>query len=92
MAMLILFPLAFVSSTFVPTQGLPTVLRTIADWSPISAVAASCRELFGNPNPASRVDVWLAQHPVAMALLSSAMILLVCVPLATRLLRRRTID
>ena len=49
----ILFPLAFVSSCFVPTQGLPGWLRPIADWNPVSAVAASCRDLFGNPNPAS---------------------------------------
>src|SRR5262245_25034163 len=47
--LVILFPLAFVSSCFVPTQGLPTVMRVIADWNPVSAVAASCRELFGNP-------------------------------------------
>ena len=49
--LLVLFPLAFVSSCFVPTQGLPGWLRMIADWNPVSAVAASCRELFGNPNP-----------------------------------------
>jgi ABC-2 type transport system permease protein len=53
--LVILFPLAFLSSCFVPTQALPPVLRTIADWNPISAIAASCRELFGNPNPAAAV-------------------------------------
>ncbi|QXC63364.1 ABC transporter permease [Aquihabitans sp. G128] len=90
--LVILFPLAFLSSCFVPTQGLPSVLRTIADWNPISAVAGSCREIFGNPNPAGAVDIWPAQHPMAMALLSSLAILAVCVPVASHLLQKRTTD
>jgi len=90
--LVILFPLAFVSSCFVPTQGLPTVMRVIADWNPVSAVAASCRELFGNPNPASLTDTFPAQHPVLIALVWSFAIIAVCAPVATRLLRRRTQD
>jgi ABC transporter DrrB family efflux protein len=90
--LVILFPVAFVSSCFVPTQGLPTVMRAIADWNPVSAVAASCRELFGNPNPAALTDSFPAQHPVLMAVAWSAAILAVCAPLATHLLRRRTVD
>jgi ABC-2 type transport system permease protein len=90
--LLILFPLAFVSSCFVPTQGLPHWLRVVADWNPVSAVAASCRELFGNPNPAALTDVLPARHPVAVALLWSAAMVVVCAPLASCLLRRRTRD
>ncbi|MGH7748406.1 MAG: ABC transporter permease, partial [Candidatus Dormibacteria bacterium] len=45
--LVVLFPAAFVSSCFVPTQGLPLWLRVVADWNPVSAVANSCRELFG---------------------------------------------
>jgi ABC-2 type transport system permease protein len=90
--LVVLFPLAFVSSCFVPTQGLPTVMRVIADWNPVSAVAASCRELFGNPNPAGLTDTFPAQHPVLVALVWSVAIIAVCAPLATRLLRRRTLD
>jgi hypothetical protein len=88
----ILFPVAFVSSCFVPTQGLPHVLRVVADWNPVSAVAASCRELFGNPNPAGLTHSFPAQHPVLMALLWSAALVAVCAPLASRQLRKRTID
>lgn len=90
--LVILFPLAFVSSCFVPTQGLPAVMRTVADWNPVSAVAASCRELFGNPNPAALTGTFPAQHPVLLAAVWSAAILAVCAPLATHLLRRRTVD
>jgi ABC transporter DrrB family efflux protein len=92
LALAILFPVAFVSSAFVPTQGLPTVLRVIADWNPVSAVAASCRELFGNPNPAALTDTYPAQHPALVALVWSVAIVAVCAPLASRLLQRRTTD
>jgi ABC transporter DrrB family efflux protein len=90
--LVILFPIAFVSSCFVPTQGLPTVMRVIADWNPVSAVAASCRELFGNPNPASLTDTFPAQHPLLIALLWSVAIVAICAPLASRLLQKRTTD
>jgi ABC transporter DrrB family efflux protein len=87
-----LFLPAFASSCFVPTQGLPHWLRVIADWNPVSAVASSCRELFGNPNPARLNHGFEAQHPVLLALIWSAAIVTVCAPLATHLLRLRTTD
>ncbi|HEY8523636.1 MAG TPA: ABC transporter permease [Acidimicrobiales bacterium] len=89
LGMVIVFPLAFVSSCFVPTQGLPTVLRVIAEWNPTSAVAASCRELFGNPNPAALTDTFAARHPLFLALAWSVAIVAVCAPIASRLQRRR---
>ena len=75
-----------------PTQGLPHWLRVIAQWNPVSAVADSCRELFGNPNPSALTHTFPAQHPVLVALASTAGIVAVCAPLATRLLRLRTTD
>jgi ABC transporter DrrB family efflux protein len=90
--LLVLFPLAFVSSCLVPTNGMPDWLRVVADWNPISSVAGACRELFGNPNPAGDGTSWPSQHPVAAALGSTGVLLAVCVPVATALLRRRTTD
>jgi ABC transporter DrrB family efflux protein len=90
--LVVMFPLAFISSCFVPTDGLPAWMRAIAEWNPVSAVAASCRELFGNPNPAALSHTFPAEHPVLIALGASVVILAVCVPLATTLLRRRTLD
>jgi ABC-2 type transport system permease protein len=90
--LVILFPLAFVSNALVPTQRMPEVLRTIADWNPVSAVAAAARELFGNPNPSASIDAWPMQHPVAASLLWSIAILAVFAPLATALYRRRTTE
>ncbi len=88
--LVILFPLAIVSNALVPTQRMPTALRIIADWNPVSAVTAAARELWHNPNPSASIHAWPMQHPVAAALLWSLGLLVVFAPLATRLYRRRT--
>lgn len=90
--LIILFPLAFVSNVFVPTNNLPTWLRTVAAWNPVSAVAAAVRELWGNPNPSSTMPQWPMQHPIAAALIWSLAILGICAVVATRLFKRRTSD
>jgi ABC-2 type transport system permease protein len=87
-----LFPLAFVSNVFAPTQGMPSWLAAIANWNPVSAVASACRDLFGAVNPSAAVQVWPMQHPVEAALIWSVGLLAVCVPLAGHLYRRRTRD
>jgi ABC-2 type transport system permease protein len=46
----LVFPVTMFSNSFVPTTGMPAWLRLIADWNPISALVAACRELFGNPS------------------------------------------
>ena len=92
MGLVILFPLAIVSNALVPTQHMPTVLRTIADWNPVSAVTAAARELFGNPNPSASIDAWPMQHPVVASLAWSIALLALFAPLATVLYRRRTAE
>jgi ABC-2 type transport system permease protein len=89
---ILVFPLAFVSNVFVPTQGMPAWLQTIANWNPVSAVASACRELFGNPNPSATIPAWPMQHPVEASIIWSLAMLAVCVPLAARLYKRRTSD
>ncbi len=92
MGLLVLFPLAFVSNAMVPTQHMPALLRTVADWNPVSAVTSACRQLFGNPNPSATIHAWPMQHPVEASILWSIAILATCGPLAAVLYRRRTID
>jgi ABC-2 type transport system permease protein len=46
-----LFPLTFLSNLFVPTAGMPTWLKWVADHNPLSYVGSAVRDLFGNPNP-----------------------------------------
>jgi ABC-2 type transport system permease protein len=88
--LVILFPLAIVSNGLVPTQHMPTILRAIADWNPVSAVTAAARQLWGNPNPSATIHAWPMQHPVAASLLWSVALLVIFAPLATLLYRRRT--
>jgi ABC transporter DrrB family efflux protein len=90
--LIVLFPLAFVSNAMVPTTGMPHWLQVIADWNPVSAVTAACRDLFGNPNPSGSIDVWPMQHPVEAALGWSVLLLAIFVPLAVHLYRRRTTE
>jgi ABC-2 type transport system permease protein len=89
-ALVILFPLAFVSNALVPTQHMPLLLRTLADWNPVSAVTAAARDLFGNPNPSGSIGAWPMQHPIVASLVWSAVLLAIFAPLATVLFRRRT--
>src|SRR6201987_124902 len=60
---IIFLPLTFVSSAFVPTQGMPGWLQPVAEWNPMSSLAARGRQLFGNPNPAAAGHRWAGQHP-----------------------------
>ena len=88
--LVVLFPLAVVSNALVPTERMPTVLRVVADWNPISAVTAACRQLFANPNPSATVNSWPMQHPIVTSLLWSIGLLAVFAPLAAHLFARRT--
>nr|WP_067696847.1 ABC transporter permease [Nocardia jejuensis] len=86
---MVIFPLTFIANTFVPTQNLPTVLRVIADWSPVSAVTQAARDLFGNVSPMGpSTDVWPMRHPVATTFLWIVVILAIFVPLALRQYKR----
>jgi ABC-2 type transport system permease protein len=81
---IILFPATFIANTFVPTNDFPSVLRTIADWNPVSTLTQATRELFGNTSPAlAPSDTWSMQHPVIYTLLWIAGILAVFIPLAS---------
>jgi len=84
------FPMTFLASTFVPIGGLSPVLREIAAWNPISALAAAIRHLFGNPTGTPPDAPWPLHHPVLAAIAWSLLILAIAMPLALRRFRRRT--
>jgi ABC transporter DrrB family efflux protein len=88
---LLVFVPAFLSYAFVPTGSMPTVLRVIAEWNPISVVAAAARDLMGSPNP-SAASAWPLQHALPLAVGWTALMLVIFVPLAIRMFRTRTTD
>ncbi len=82
-AFVVIFPITFIASTFVPTSTLPSVLKTIAEWNPTSSLANSLRHLFENPGGTlPSTGAWPLQHPVAYTCLWAVGIVLVCAPLA----------
>lgn len=87
---IMLLPLTFVSNALVPTQHMPGWLQAITTWNPVSSVVAGARVLWGNPNPSGTIHAWPMQHPVAAALIWSAVILVVAAPAATSFFIRRT--
>ena len=87
---LVVFPMTFLASTFVPLDGLTPVLRAIASWNPISSLAAAVRELFGNPTGMPVDPAWPLRHAVAMACGWAVLLLVISVPLAIRRFRTRT--
>jgi len=89
-AFIIVFPLTFVANTFVPTATLPPLLRTVAEYNPISAIAAAVRTLFGNPTAIPPGAPWPLQHPVVASLIWCAIGLAVLIPSAISLYRVRT--
>jgi ABC-2 type transport system permease protein len=80
---MVIFPLTFIANTFVPAENLPTPLRVVAEWNPVSAVTQAARELFGNippgtPEPAA----WPLQNAALYTLLWVVIIIAVFAPLA----------
>jgi ABC-2 type transport system permease protein len=88
---IVFLPLSFVSNAFVPTQGMPDWLRNFANWNPMSAVAAACRDLFGGANPAATVQAWPMQHPELAVVAWSVALIAVFAPAAVYLYRRKVL-
>lgn len=85
----VLFPITFIANTFVPSETLPTALRSFAQWNPISALTQATRDLFGNIPPGTPAPTsWPMHHSVVYTLIWSIGLIAVFAPLATRLYQR----
>jgi ABC transporter DrrB family efflux protein len=88
----IMFPLTFVANTFAPTENMPSWLRVVAEWNPVSSLAQACRDLWGNGDPALPNAAFPLQHPEIASVVWSIIITLVFAPLALAAFRRRSLD
>jgi ABC-type polysaccharide/polyol phosphate export permease len=84
-AFVVLFPLTFLASTFVPTDSMPSALQTVAQWNPVTTLADSIRILFDNPRTIPAADApWPSHHAIAYTVIWAVAIVLLCAPLAVR--------
>lgn len=82
----LVFPLAMVADTIVPTSLMPEWLAGAAAWNPLSATATAVRDLFGGPGAAA--TSWVGEHSVAMAVAWPLVITVIGALLALARLRR----
>ena len=92
---MVIFPITFIANTFVPSENMPSVLKTFAGWNPVSTITQAAREGFGNlyalsggqdhaaVEQATRYT-WALQHPVLYTAIWAVLLLLIFVPLSTR--------
>ena len=88
----VMFPLTFVANTFAPTENMPSWLRTIAEWNPVSALTQACRELWGNGPPAAADAAWPLQNPIVVSIGWSIVLTAIFAPLALAAFARRSRD
>jgi ABC-2 type transport system permease protein len=82
---MVIFPMTFIANTFVPSANLPTLLRHVAEWNPVSALAQAAREAFGNTDPSMfTTEAWSLKNPIAYTLIWVVIILVIFVPLSVR--------
>jgi ABC-2 type transport system permease protein len=87
----VLFPMTFISNTFVPSDNLPGVLRVIAEWNPVSSLTHAVRTQFGNiPAGTPEPNSWPLQHSLPYTLGCAMLLIAVFAPLATKLYQRST--
>jgi ABC-2 type transport system permease protein len=83
---ILIWPVLFLSNTFVAPETMPGWLGAISEWNPLSATVAASRELFGNPGWGG--ESWFAQHSLLMAAVWPLAILAIFFPLSVRRYRR----
>ena len=87
-----MFPITFLANTFAPTDQMPTVLRFIAEWNPISSLTQAVRVLWGNDQPLAEGAAFPMHHPIPFTIGWIILITAVVAPLALRTFRARTAD
>ncbi|OLT34726.1 ABC transporter permease [Rhodococcus sp. BGS-1C] len=92
--MIIVFPLTFISSAFIPSATLPGPLRFFAQWNPVTSVARATREAFGNPTaPSTLISepvTWASSNPALYSVIASIVLLAIFVPLTLKVSDART--
>ncbi|MEU4985641.1 ABC transporter permease [Streptomyces sp. NPDC021969] len=78
--------LPFLSSAFLSPQTMPGAIRPIAEWNPVSAVIAACRDLWGNP--ATTSPGFVGEHPLIVVAVTLGVLFAACLALSLRRFRK----
>ena len=79
----VILPLTFLSNVFVPPSTLASPLDVIAEWNPVSALTASLRDLWGNPNPYA-TSGFAAENSILLTLIWIGVFIAVFAPLGVK--------
>jgi ABC transporter DrrB family efflux protein len=79
----VIFPITFISSAFVPIQTMPDWLQPFAEWNPVSTLTTSLRVLWGNPNPFATNNL-PSQQPILVTIGWLVVLLGLFIPLGVR--------
>jgi ABC-type multidrug transport system permease subunit len=80
----IMLPLSFLAGVFVSITTLPSWLRPVAQWDPLSPFVAAMRHVAQGYND---TGPWPLTHPVVAMCGWCVLIMIICVPLALRRFR-----
>ncbi|CAB4335992.1 unannotated protein [freshwater metagenome] len=83
-----IFPFTFASNIFTPVATMPTWLQPFVLWNPVSCLALSARQLFGNPTPLLG-DSFPERYPVQLSFAYAILLLAIFAPLAVRAFKTR---
>jgi ABC transporter DrrB family efflux protein len=83
---ILVWPVLFLSNTFVSPDTMPGWLGAISEWNPLSATVAATRELFGNPGWGG--ESWISQNAPLMAIVWPLAIFAIFFPLSVWRYRR----
>lgn len=90
---IVIFPVTFAASTFVPVSTLPDGLRTFAEWNPTTTLSEALRVHFHNPGQHPPADAaWPIAHSTAYTVIWIIGIVAVTAPLAIKLYWRANRD
>ncbi|MEX2315492.1 MAG: ABC transporter permease [Thermomicrobiales bacterium] len=78
-----IFPITFLSNVFVPPETLPSWLRPVAEWNPVSTLTASIRDLWGNPNPLAGSGI-PSEQPILVTVVWVVIIVAIFTPLSVK--------
>jgi ABC-2 type transport system permease protein len=79
---ILVWPVTFLSNTFVAPGTMPGWLGGIAEWNPLSSTVGAARELFGNPTWGG--GSWVADNALLMAIAWPVLLIAIFFPLSVR--------